>query len=179
MIGSSAPYDIVRREEACAASGRVFEPCEKHIAVLVEQPGEESLARLLYSEKAWESGHRPPAPARVFGFWRRIAGDDTKPRSPIISPEELFDLFEQLAESDQPRQVSFRYLLALMLMRKRRLIYDGMVANQASGEPSVLRLKARPGGEEHLVIDPGMDEAAIAEATEQLGQVMQIDEDGA
>jgi hypothetical protein len=29
------------------------------------------------------------------------------------------------------------------------------------------------------VIDPGMDEAAIAEATEQLGQVMQIDEDGA
>jgi hypothetical protein len=179
MIGSSAPYDIVRREEACAATGRVFEPGERHLAVLIEQPEEETLARLLYSERAWESGHRPAAPARVFGFWRRIAGDETRPRSPIVSPEELFDLFEQLAESDQPRQISFRYLLALMLMRKRRLIYDGVVADRAPGESPVLRLKARPGGDEHLVIDPGMDEAAIAEATEQLGQVMQIDEDGA
>ena len=122
-----------------------------------------------------DAGARPEPPARVFGFWKRVAGDEAKPQSPIVSTDELFDLFEQLAESDQARQVGFRYLIALMLMRKRRLIYDGMVPDQ----PGVMRLKGRPGGEEHLVLDPGMDEAAVAEATEQLGRVMNIDEDGA
>ncbi len=173
MIGSSAPYDIVRKEDACAATGRVFTPGEKHMAVLVEQPGEEALVRVLYSIEAWEAGQRPEAPARVFGYWKRIAGEDHKARAPIVSPEELFDLFEQLGEADQPKQVAFRYLIALLLMRKRRLVYDGTLPDQ----PHVLRLKGRPGGEEHLVTDPGMDQQAIAEATEELSRVMQIDED--
>ncbi len=175
MIGSSAPYDIVRKEEACAATGRVFAPGEKHMAVLVESPGDEALARVLYSVDAWDAGARPEAPARVFGYWKRIAGEDNKAKAPIVSPEELFDLFEQLGEADQPKQVAFRYLIALLLMRKRRLIYDGTPVDQ----PHVLRLKGRPGGEEHLVIDPGMDEQAIGEATEELSRIMQIDEDGA
>lgn len=175
MIGSSAPYDIVRREESCAATGRVFAPGEKHVAVLVETPGEEPLTRVLYSTEAWDRGARPEAPARVFGYWKRVAGEEHKARSPIVSPEELFDLFEQLADAEQPRQVAFRYLIALLLMRKRRLVYDGAVPDR----PGVLRLKGRPGGEEHLVTDPGMDEKAIADATEELSRVMQLDEDGA
>lgn len=175
MIGSSAPYDIVRREEACAATGRVFTPGEKHMAVLVESPGDEALARVLYSVEAWEGGARPDAPARVFGYWKRVAGEENRARAPIVSPEELFDLFEQLGEADQPKQVAFRYLIALLLMRKRRLIYDGALPDR----PHVLRLKGRPGGEEHLVADPGMDERAIAEATEELSRIMRIDEDGA
>lgn len=175
MIGSSAPYDIVRKEDACAATGRVFAPGEKHTAVLVETPGEETLARVLYSDQAWEAGARPEPPARVFGYWKRVAGDETKVRAPIVSPEELFDLFEQLAEADQPKQIAFRYLIALLLMRKRRLVYDGALPDR----PEVLRLKGRPGGEEHLVTDPGMDEKAIAEATEELSRIMQLDEDGA
>lgn len=175
MIGSSAPYDIVRREEACAATGRVFEPGEKHVAALVETPGEETLTRVLYASDAWDAGARPPAPARVFGFWRRVAGEEAKAASPLVSTEELFDLFEQLADADQPKQIAFRYLIALLLMRKRRLVYDGTPPDN----PSVLRLKGRPGGEEHLVTDPGMDEAAIAEATDELSRIMQIEEGGA
>lgn len=175
MIGSTAPYDIVRKEEACAATGRVFAPGERHMAVLVESPGDEALARVLYSVEAWENGARPEAPARVFGYWKRIAGEEHKSKAPIVSPEELFDLFEQLAEADQPKQVAFRYLIALLLMRKRRLVYDGALPDQ----PHVLRLKGRPGGEEHLVTDPGMDEKSIGEATEELSRVMQLDEDAA
>jgi hypothetical protein len=173
MIGSSAPYDIVRREDACAATGRVFTPGEKHVAVLVETPGEESLTRVLYALDAWESGARPAAPARVFGYWKRIAGEEGRVKAPIVSTEELFDLFEQLAEAEQPRQVAFRYLIALLLMRKRRLVYDGAVPDR----PGVMRLRGRPGGEEHLVVDPGMDEQAIGEATEELSRVMQLEEE--
>ena len=172
MIGSSAPYDIVRREEVCAATGRVLEPGERHIAALVETPDDQALVRVLYSLGAWESGARPEPPAGLFGYWARVAGEGSKPAGPVISQDELFDLFEQLAEADQPRRIGFRYLLALMLMRKRRLVFEGAVP----GDPKRLRLKARPGGAIYEVIDPGMDEEAIARATEELGRVIRVEE---
>ena len=173
MIGSSSPYDIVRKEEVCAATGRSFAPGDAQVAVLVETPGNETLTRVIYSVEAWESGARPEPPARVFGFWRRSAGEEKKSADPVMSPEELFDLFEQLGEADQPRQVSFRYMLALLLMRKRRLVYEGAVP----GDPTRFRVKARPGGHEFEVMDPKLDEAAIAEATEELGRVMNVEDD--
>ncbi|RMH29961.1 MAG: hypothetical protein D6692_03675 [Planctomycetota bacterium] len=173
MIGSSSPYDIVRKEEVCAATGRSFVAGEPQIAVLVETPGEETLARLIYSVEAWDAGARPEPPARVFGFWRRTAGEEKKQSDPVMSPEELFDLFEQLGEADQPRQISFRYMLALLLMRKRRLVYDGAIP----GDPPRFRVKARPGGHEYEVVDPRMDEATIAEAIEELGRVMNVEEE--
>lgn len=143
------------------------------MAVLVETPGEESLTRVLFSAEAWEAGARPASPARVFGFWKRIGGDEVKPSGPIVSADELFDLFEQLGEADQPRQVNFRYIIALLLMRKRRLVHDGTV----TGDDRRLRLKARPGGHEYEVVDPGMGEAEIAEATEELGRVIRFEDD--
>lgn len=172
MIGSSAPYDIVRKEEACAATGRVFEPGDQQVAALVEQPGSETLERLMYSAEAWDDGARPQSPATLFGYWRRVAGEDKKQADPIMSPDELFDLFEQLGESDQARQISFRYLLTLLLMRKRRLIYEGAVP----GEEGRFRVKARPGGQMYEVTDPQMDESAVVEATEELGRVMNIED---
>ena len=64
-------------------------------------------------------------------------------------------------------------LIALLLMRKRRLVYDGMV----NGDARLMRLKGRPGGQEYQVVDPGLDEAAIAEATEELGRIMHIEDE--
>ncbi|MFK7883090.1 MAG: hypothetical protein AB8F26_02765 [Phycisphaerales bacterium] len=173
MIGSSAPYEIVRKEDSCAATGRAFAPGDKQVAVLVELPDSESLSRLVFSAEAWDGGARPEAPAALFGYWRRIAGEEKKQADPMMSPDELFDLFEQLGESDQPRQISFRYLLALLLMRKRRLMYDGAIP----GDSACFRVKARPGGQLYEVVDPQMDESAVAEATEELGRVMQIEDE--
>jgi len=173
MIGSSAPYDIVRKEDRCAATGRAFEEGDRQVAVLVETPGDETLSRVFYSEPAWDDGARPGAPASVFGYWRRTAGEEKKQDNAIMSPDELFDLFEQLAEADQPRQISFRYLLALLLMRKRRVMYEGATP----GDPTRFRVKARPGGDLYDVIDPKMDEATIEAATEELGRVMSIEAD--
>ncbi len=172
MIGSSAPYDIVRKEERCAATGRAFVEGDRQVAVLVETPGEEPLLRVFFSEDAWDGGARPESPATVFGFWRRIAGEEKKNDNAIMSADELFDLFEQLAEAEQPRQISFRYLLALLLMRKRRLVYEGMTP----GDPSRFRVKARPGGAIHDVVDPKMDDDAIEQATEELGRVMNTED---
>lgn len=173
MLGSSAPYEMVRREDVCAATGRAFQPGDAQVVVLVERPGEEALTRVAYTAESWDDGARPASPDRVFGFWRRVAGEDTRQPDPVMSPEELFDLFVQLDESDEPRQVSFRYLLTLLLMRKRRLVCEGV----ERGDPDRLVVKARPGGEVYRVVDPSLDDATIAEASEELGRVLRVGDD--
>ena len=90
----------------------------------------------------------------------------------------MFDLFEQLAETTEPRQVTFRYLLALILMRKKVLVYERSTPAKGD-EPGVLVLRQRiKGGEGPLfnVIDPGLDDDAVAQASEEIGQVMNLDE---
>ncbi|MEM9372759.1 MAG: hypothetical protein AAGA55_03870 [Planctomycetota bacterium] len=173
MIGSAAPYDIVRKEDRCAATGVAFAEGDRQVAVLVETPGEEALSRLIYAESAWDNGARPEAPSTVFGYWRRVAGEDKAPSGPTISTDELFDLFEQLAGADQARQISFRYLITLLLMRKRRLVYEGTA--QDSQDRFVV--KSRPGGQLFEVADPRMDSDSIQEATEELGRVINIEAD--
>jgi hypothetical protein len=159
-------YPVSRSGGVCAATGRAFAPGEEIVAALVEVPGSKGLQRIDYALTAWEGGARPAAPAAVFGFWRaRFAPAASKPK-PIMSDDELRDLFEELAEATEPRQIVFRYVLALLLIRRRVLRLMG-------SRPGVLLVLPKGvEGEPQPVTDPGMDEAAVADAIEQVSQVI-------
>ncbi|MGV6814885.1 MAG: hypothetical protein ACWA5W_07760 [Phycisphaerales bacterium] len=181
MAISSAPYEIIRSPEVCAQSGRAFEEGEEHIAALIESPGDEPLVRVLYSIEAWEQGPTIPEGASVFGFWKRTHQPAQEHIKPLVSPEEMLDLFEQLGQATDHKQLAFRYLLTLILMRKKKLVYERSTPARAD-EPGclVVRLRQRGGqGELFEVVDPGLDDETIAQATEELGQVMNLDLDGA
>jgi hypothetical protein len=156
-------YPVTRSSPACAATGRAFAPGERFIATLVEREGSAELERVDYSMDAWDQGARPSAPLRLFGFWRAVAHDkkDTKPA--ILSDEELLDLFEQLTEAAEAldtRRAAFRYLLALLLVRRRQLRQVGQkMEKQGAAEPIT-------------VPDPGLTDEVLAHAMEQLTQIM-------
>jgi hypothetical protein len=176
-------YEISRPTGVCAATGRVIGVGEEFVAALAEDEGGERLERLDYSVEAWAGGARPGAPLRLFGHWRatmRAAGDK---RRPFIDDAALVDLFAQLEGATEPGRVSFRYLLALMLIRKRLLKYEGTRAGSVRGEeggPAASKIMlvraATPAGatpaENVEVVDPGMDDAAIAAAVEELSAVL-------
>jgi len=177
MAGSSAPYEIVRTQDVCAHSGTELRIGDEHIAALVERPGEEALVRVAYATDAWETGARPQEPDRLFGFWKRTIPDKEDKVQPLVNDDEMMDLFEQLEEASEPRQIAFRYLLGLILMRKKRLIFEGSTP-AASDTPPSLALRQRikgGGGPVFTVIDPQLDDEAISEATEELGRVMNLD----
>jgi len=140
--------------------------------VLLETGGEEELARLDYSLEAWESGARPEKGRRVFASWRTQVHEPGKKEGALIGAEGLMDLFEQLGEAEEPRRVAFRYVLALLLMRKRQLEYAG----SAEGAILVLPRGSEEGAEPIRVHDPQasgeLDEAALAELAEQVEQVL-------
>ncbi len=187
MIGSSSPYDIARPVRVCASTGNTISVGDAYVAVLVDAPGAESFTRQDFSIEAWEGGARPEAPGVVFAFWRTVAPEANEQKKPLIDDDELMDLFEQLGESDSEDRLAFRYLLTLVLVRKRRLSYEGgSPADRKSGRtgllfvrPKGVALPPERGGDGPAlieVVDPGLDDETVASVTDQLGQIMNLDE---
>ncbi len=148
------------------------------MATLTEQPVAGSNAtevgRVDFSVEAWAAGSRPAAPALVLGSWRTVYHAGEQKKSPLMGDQEVLDLFEELSQATDERQVRFRYLLALLLIRRRLLRVISTKRTERGVVLTVLRRgedagHATPGE----VVDPGLDEATIADAIEQLGLVVE------
>lgn len=186
-MASPAGLDISRPTGLCAATGSPIEPGEAFIATLVELDTG-ALQRLDYTLNAWQAGARPTADdgsaMLIVAFWRTTMPTKDAPKRQLIAPDELVDLFDQLADATEPARIVFRYVLSLILIRKRLLSYEGSRTTDA-GPVMLVRRKgeAQPperGGDGPPyteVLDPGMDDQRIAEATEQLGAVILGDGD--
>lgn len=187
MIGSSAPYEIGRSPGICAATGRTLEVGERFIAVLVE-PEDGPLERLDYALAAWEGGARPSRP--VFAAWRAVVPEPTAKPSPLIDDDELLDLFERpLSGGEGGDQLAFRYLLALVLIRRKKLVYEGgRPADARRGRTGLMLVRPkgtalppdRGGDGPPLieVVDPGLTEDRASALLDQLGAIMNLDDDG-
>jgi hypothetical protein len=167
-------YDVSRPTGTCAKTGEPIVPGDPYVACLVETDPDLPLARLDFSLAAWEDGARPAEP--VFGSWRATMVDSqAKPRQ-FIDDAALCDLFEQLESNDEERRIAFRFLLALVLVRKRLLHLAG------STKESMLvqwtrrsgRMTAPSQGEEATmkVIDPGLDDSRVAELSDEIGAIV-------
>jgi hypothetical protein len=172
MAMVSNPYPVARSTGVCAASGRAFKEGDSFIAALVEREGQNGLERLDFAAQEWEAGARPQPPLRMFGFWRGTYQAHEAKKQPLLGDAELLDLFEELGGASEPKQVTFRYILSLLLIRRRVLRVVGTKAGVMSVVPRGSGNTAR---EPITVADPGLDEQAIADAIEQLGQVVATD----
>lgn len=110
-------YQLKSIGKTCAGTGEPLAAGSDCHSVLVERDGE--LLRLDYSEEGWNG---PPEDS--VGEWLAIVPDDT-PKPKKIDTEGLMRYFEQLCEDPNPAHDRMRYVLALLLLQKRRLRLDG------------------------------------------------------
>lgn len=181
MASLGAAYETGRPTGVCAATGRKLEIGEKYVAVLAEPKVGSGLVRLDFAADAWDGGSRPESPARVFGFWRAIVTPAGAKKRQLVDDAALVDLFEQLEGATEPRKLAFRYLLALVLVRKRLLAMEGTRAAKGA-EPGVMLVRhkgtAQPperggDGPPYIeVVDPGLDRRAMEEGTEELASIL-------
>jgi len=177
----SSGYQIERPSGQCAATGRTLEPGETFVATLVEDE-QGGLCRRDYSLEAWDRGEQPN---ECFGFWRTTVPEPTQKRKPFVDDEVLMNLLRRLEDAEEPQRVAFRFVLMLILMRKKLLRYDRTEREPREGggerEWWVLTPKADlskgPLGkwsdsETIRVLDPHLDEAGIEQVTEQLGEIL-------
>ncbi len=161
---------VSRPTGVCASTGQSLTKNEPAIATLCEREEDEGFDRIDFSTAAWEKGERPE---RLFSHWRYIVPDSEKKEEIGIDEAVLTDLFERLADDDRPQRVAFRYLLALVLLRKRKLKLVGREDAEV-GEVWLLQFRGVD-GEQVRVKNPGIAEEEIQDLSEQLGEILQGD----
>jgi hypothetical protein len=136
------------------------------VTALVERAGDEGLDRLDFSAEAWESGHRPE---RLLAWWKTTVPPAGGSRTPFVDDDVLMDLFEALSAQTDRRRVAYRFVLALILMRKKLLRYAG---RRGSGEDERWLLVPRGSGEPIEVLDPHLTDGDIRALSDQLDEVL-------
>lgn len=111
-------YKVRPLGKTCAATGEPLLPGGRVYSVLTEQDG--ILERRDYSASAWQG---PPSGA--IGYWQCVVPTpEVKPAS-AWDTETLLALFEKLYDEGEESQQKTLYVLALLLLQRRRLKLEG------------------------------------------------------
>lgn len=158
-------YAVARTRGTCAVSGDPIAPGDTYMAALREVP--EGFDRIDISLPRWDAFDR----AGVVAFWRaKMPAKDAPKKKLLVDDNVLLDLLEKLHDVTEPAKLSFRFVLMLILMRKRLVAYD--TQSTVDGK-EVWRVKIRGRDNAYLdVVDPKPTEEQIALVQEQLGQIL-------
>ncbi|MFH0911309.1 MAG: hypothetical protein V1918_07405, partial [Planctomycetota bacterium] len=158
-----ADWNVERGARRCAATGRAFEAGETYYSALVEEG--DSFSRFDYSPEAWGREEKD----RFFSFWRtRLPAEGEEPRRRFVDTEVIHRFFTRLEEAESPAKLAFRYLLALLLIRKRVLRLEAIERDDA-GER--LRVYDRRQERTLRVRNPEAAPSDLAAAQEELGAI--------
>ncbi|MFN4257965.1 MAG: hypothetical protein ACK4RK_01610 [Gemmataceae bacterium] len=155
-------YQIQTNTRRCAATGRELGIGEKVYSVLLQEEGK--LIRKDYGSDAW---HGPPPHA--LGFWiTKVRDTDSKSR-PTIDDELLLDCFRRLEGQNDAERVQFRYIVALLLMRRKRLKFEEI---QTEGDQEFLCLRCPRARTVYRVLNPRLTEEQMTEVQDEVFRVL-------
>ena len=101
----------------------------------------------------------------ALGYWRLTVPARDQTRRRALDPDALLRHFEQLCEDANPARESFRYVLALLLVQRRRL---RITLTRSDADGSVLELAGMQGEGPFEVRDQQLSELEIAALQQEL-----------
>lgn len=116
-------FDITRCSRKCSATGRTILPGEDVYSVLLQDGGD--IVRRDYAANAWEG-----PPEACLGWWATQIPKPPNEAQKMAPPEVLVGLFDQLSQTDQKAEL--RFILALLLIRKKLLKEEASIQESAS-----------------------------------------------
>ncbi len=158
-------WEINKPLGQCHGTNRKIEYGEEYFGALVAT--EEGLQRRDFCADYWES-EKPD----VFCYWKTKLPEPGQKKQLFVDDQMLMAFFERLEKETEQEKVNFRFVLALILMRKRILKYDE-TKNVADQELWRLRIV----GEKQIVevTNPHLDEEQIEQLSSQIGEILQTD----
>lgn len=158
-------YEVHRCTRRCAATDRRLEPGERYYSVL-RTTGKE-VERIDYSAGAWSE-----PPENAIAWWQSRIPDESS--GPKLAPNEvMLRLFDEWG--DNPAQADARYVLTLLLLRRRifrpteSMGLDESVSPEAS-EALVVYCPTRDDSYSVPVVMP--DDERAAEIDTQLNELL-------
>ena len=157
-------WNIRMRAEACDASGKPFAEGEVFHTALYRE-GEGFLRRDL-CEEAWSGLAADPQAAPPFSSWRSKFEPPAPPAPEALPKDDAEGMLRRLLESNDPAHANTRYLLAVMLERKR------ILRPQPSEEATLLVYEHSKTGETFLITDPRLSLADLAAVQEEVSALL-------
>src|SRR5262249_29620759 len=155
-------YPIQHHSRVCAATGRSLQPGERYYSVLVVEAGQ--FARKDYSAQGW-----PGAPSDAIAYWSGKVPEADPKRRLVVDDELLMNCFERLAEETDSNRIQFRYVVALLLLRRKRLRFDDL---RRDGDQEYLQLKCPKTAQTFEVLDPHLAEDDMMRVQDEVLKIL-------
>ncbi|MCY3020486.1 MAG: hypothetical protein NTW87_15810 [Planctomycetota bacterium] len=173
---ADSEWKITKAGQTCCLCSARFAVGQSYFSALLQGP--EAFVRQDYCPACFQNKR----PDNVFYFWKAAQPDpeaelEGRRRRPLVDAEYVFEFFKRLGEgsvSDSRGPVSqrlaFRYILALMLARKKLLVFEGRKKDAAGADVHLFR--ERRGGEIHQVHEPALSPEEVAAVSAELGTLL-------
>jgi hypothetical protein len=155
-------YDIQRCTRKCAATGRELNVGEICYSALLAEGA--AVVRRDYAAESW---HSPPE--NTIGWWKTTIVDPHAGRMHWAPSDVMLHYFERLLED--PTADDARYVLALLLVRRRVLRVEGHEQDPAGRETLVLYCSRNEAQYRVAEVMPTPDRAAAIQ--QQLAELLQ------
>jgi hypothetical protein len=158
-------WEINKPLGQCHGTGRKIESDEDYFGALVRT--EEGLQRRDFCAEYWEN-EKPD----VFCYWKTKLPQPGQKKQLFVDDQMLMAFFERLEKETDQEKVNFRFVLALILMRKRLLKYDD---TRIDDDREIWRLRIVGDKQTAEVVNPHLDEEQIEQLSSQIGEILQTD----
>lgn len=156
-------WEVQRSQGQCHGTGETLQAGEDYYAALIDLS--DSFERRDYSAGYWDQHH-----PQVFSYWKTRVPEPNQKKSLFVDNDVLVNFFERLADETEPVKINFRFVLTLILMRKRLVKY--LDSKQEEGQ-EIWNVQLMRDKNNYPVINPQLDDAQIEEVSKQLNAILQ------
>jgi hypothetical protein len=157
----------VKRTGGCCKCEKRFEEAEVYHASL--NTVKDGFERRDYCHECWSDQLRDES----FSFWQARVPRKEEKKKLLVDDAVLMDFFKRLTESDDEEKSGFRFVLALILMRKRKLHY--LSTQQGKSGEEIWIMKLVKDTKEYKVPNPQLDDEQIEKIRAGLDTVLASD----
>ena len=166
-------WHIKSRAHQCSISEKPFTEGEVFFTAIFPDPELDGYLRSDFSQEAWESReNEAPLP---FSFWRTVyRPPEVEAKVTIVDKDDPESLLKMMIEQDEAHTENTRYILAIMLERKKILVETD---SQKTRTGLIRIYEHRHSGEVFIVKDPLIPLREIAPIQEEVQRMLAPDEE--
>jgi hypothetical protein len=157
-------WNIQARALQCARTGRPFEKGERIFSALYWKDGQ--YQRVDLCAEAWQERNENIEPLSA---WQTEFVPPAPPEPEALRKDDAESLLRRLVAENAPATRNARYILALMLERKKVL---RQIERQKQDGASVLVYEHLPSGEVWLIDDPGLKLGELTAVQDEVARLL-------
>ena len=107
--------------------------------------------------------------ALLLAFWQSAVPVHEARKKVFVDDAVLCELFERLKDTAEEPKLNFRFVLGLILMRKRMLVYE---SSRIEADKDIWTVRLRGKDDRLDLLNPRLNEQQVADVSQQLGEIL-------